>query len=231
MSILTIILSFLPGFAWLFFYLEEDLHPEPKRLIFLTFTAGAISAIIAFFAETFVNTFGIDGKISVFGFPHAGTITLLLLFAAIEEIAKFGAAYFAIHKNPDFNEPADAMIYMIVAALGFATVENLGVLYSGQAGASILWGTTLETISFRFIGATLLHTVSSGIAGYYWAKMLRTFDSRKWLVCGLLIASVLHMLFNYLILVYGNLIYPLLLVVIAGIFILGDFEKLKEETV
>ncbi len=231
MSAITILLAFLPGFAWLFFYLEEDPHPEPKRLIFLTFIAGAIAAIAAFVVQVIINNLGIDQKISVLGFPRTGTIAMLLAFAAVEEIAKFGGAYFAIHKNPDFDEPTDAMIYMIVAALGFATVENIGVLYSAQDGASVLWGPALQTISFRFVGATLLHAISSGLVGYYWAKAVRNFESGKWIVWGLIAASGLHMLFNYLILIYGNLIYPLMLVVIAGLFILGDFEELKRENV
>ncbi|MDP3762627.1 MAG: PrsW family glutamic-type intramembrane protease, partial [bacterium] len=205
MSILTIILAFLPGFAWLFFYLQEDPHPEPKRLIFLTFIAGALSAIAAFFLQVLIHGAGIDGKIAVLGFPHAGAIIMLLAFAAIEEIAKFGGAYFAIHKNRNFDEPTDAMIYMIVAALGFATVENIGVLYGGGGEESALWGAALQTISFRFVGATLLHTISSGLVGYSWAKTIRNFGSKKWLVGGLIAASVLHMVFNYLILIYGNL--------------------------
>ena len=36
----------------------------------------------------------------------------------IEEIMKFGAAYFAVGKSPQLEYPIDHMIYMIVAALG-----------------------------------------------------------------------------------------------------------------
>ena len=47
MNLLIIILGLLPGFAWLLFYLKEDLHPEPKKMLAKVFLVGALSAIAA----------------------------------------------------------------------------------------------------------------------------------------------------------------------------------------
>lgn len=38
--ILAIILGILPSVIWLAFYLRKDIHPEPKKWLFLIFLAG-----------------------------------------------------------------------------------------------------------------------------------------------------------------------------------------------
>lgn len=217
-------LSLLPGVAWLFFYLQEDCHPEPKHLLLLVFFAGAASAFVAYFAQ--VNLNSVLGSWGVEGFSALSLITL----AGIEEISKFGAAWITVHKNEEFDEPIDAMVYMVVAALGFATVENLGALtnHIPQVGD---FGHAIETTSLRFVGATLLHTLSSALIGYYWSLSIRTFNTKRFLMFGLFAAAVLHAVFNYLILNYGDLSYALLFVVIVGFFILSDFEKLRGKLV
>ncbi|TSC82064.1 MAG: hypothetical protein G01um101420_594 [Parcubacteria group bacterium Gr01-1014_20] len=227
MELVAIFLGILPGFAWLFFYLREDLHPEPKNLIALTFIFGVTSAIFALGIQV-VLSHAFEG----FGIKKYSLIAILFL-ALVEELAKFGGAFFAVHKNEAFDEPVDAMIYMVVASLGFATLENVGALggfvsgYSGSAAVSEI----ISVSSMRFVGATLLHTLSSGIVGYYWAKSIRDFGSRGNLILGIILATMLHTLFNYLIITSESLSYSILLVIIVGFIILNDFEKLKEKAI
>ena len=224
MDAVVFFFSFLPGLAWLFFYLQEDCHPEPKHLLLLVFIAGAASAFVAYFAQVYSIPF-LNGA----GIANYSPLSLLIL-AAIEEVSKFGAVWLAIHKNSEFDEPIDAMIYMVVAALGFATLENLGAL-TNHAPHFDGVGQILQTTSLRFVGATLLHTLSSALVGYYWSMCLRTFNTTRFLVFGLGAATILHAFFNYLILRYDDLSYALLFVVIAGFFILSDFEKLRGKVV
>ncbi|MBI4086264.1 MAG: PrsW family intramembrane metalloprotease [Candidatus Liptonbacteria bacterium] len=233
MIALIIILGLLPGFAWLFFYLREDLHPEPKRLIALVFLAGMGSAIFALIVQLFVNcgiAYYFVGCQEKFFIRAELTPLLVLIFAFVEEISKFGAAYFSIHKSKFFDEPVDAMVYMAVAALGFATVENLAALSGGGSQANML-DTVFEIASFRFVGATLLHTLTSSLLGYYWALDIRHFLDKKLLVVGIVFATCLHAVFNYLILNYGNLLYSVIFVIIIGFFTLTDFQKLRGERV
>jgi RsiW-degrading membrane proteinase PrsW (M82 family) len=231
MLLLGIILGLLPSFAWIFFYLNEDLHPEPRRLLVLTFLSGAVFAFAALFFQIAV------GCNLFFACPPgeivAATFSLLplLVFAASEEIAKFAAAYFSVHRNPAFDEPVDAMIYMVVAAMGFAAVENLGAIGSLEPAGTALIAQSFETTLLRFIGATLLHSLASGIVGYYWAVGLREFGAKKPILFGLFLATILHAAFNYLILFYEQLTYSVILLAIAGFFVLGDFEKLKRKPV
>ena len=47
MEFLIIVLGLLPGFAWLIFFLKEDIHPEPKKMIAKVFFVGAVFTFIA----------------------------------------------------------------------------------------------------------------------------------------------------------------------------------------
>jgi RsiW-degrading membrane proteinase PrsW (M82 family) len=217
----SLVFGLLPGFAWLAFYLGDDSHAEPKRLIVFTFIAGMAFGFFTVAIET--------GFTSLLGRWNITELSIVSLFglAIIEELMKFAAAHFAVTKNPEFKEPIDAMIYMIVAALGFATLENIGAIANLPANALFV-PALFETISFRFVGATLLHTLTSGIIGYYWALGMVRGKTMRYLLSGFAIAAVLHTCFNYLILNYGNGAYTLVFLVIVGFFVLNDFEVLKK---
>jgi len=237
MVILAIIVGLLPGLAWLYFYLKEDCHPEPKKLITLTFFAGALVTVFAFILQKY---FGCQlfnycgGFLEDFVLTKTGGIGigLLVFLALVEEVLKFGAAYLIIHKSEFFDEPIDAMIYMVVAALGFATVENLGVVGTYFSdGSSFGFGAIAGTISLRFVGATLLHALSSGLVGYYWAKSIREFGAKRFLVSGIAIATILHAIFNYVIIINEGISFSVILLITVGFFILNDFEKLKDKKI
>lgn len=220
--VLSLVFGLLPGFAWLIFYMSEDPHPEPKRLIVLTFFAG-----IAFGFFTIVIEQGFNGALGNVGVTEFSILSLLGL-ALIEELMKFCAAYFAVGKSPLLNEPMEHMLYMIVAAMGFATLENIGAISNIPfPGAAI--GMFFETSSLRFVGATLLHSLTSGIVGYHWALGIARKSVVKNLCIGFALAAVLHGAFNYLIINYGNIAYAVVLLVMAGFFVLNDFEKLKQK--
>ncbi|MEK7162978.1 MAG: PrsW family intramembrane metalloprotease [Patescibacteria group bacterium] len=226
MNIFFIIFGLLPSFAWLIFFIKEDSHPEPKKIIAKVFIAGALMAIFAavfqFLLRDVFNSFQIK-ELGFFSFSA---------FAIIEEIFKFLAAYLIIRKNNFFDEPIDAMIYMITAALGFAIVENIGVAMSISNFQEVIVAITL-----RFVGATLLHALSSGIVGYYWAKWIIRKNNAEYkreifiklLFQGIAIASLLHAIFNYLILISREqiLIYPTIFLIIIALFVFWDFEKIK----
>lgn len=163
-------------------------------------------------------------------------VALLIGLALIEELLKFGAAFLTTHRHPSFDEAIDVMIYMVVAGLGFATAENILFaigeiregLTAGLVESNVIDG-TVETIILRFLGATLLHALASGLIGYYWARGIMQGRERHFLGLGILVATILHASFNYLIIKYGNIqiIYPSIILVVAGVIVLYDFEKIK----
>ncbi len=231
--VIPLVLALLPGFIWLIFYLSEDSHQEPKTLVALTFIAGAASAFVALFAQYYLNQSGITGSPIRLGGSDSLSFSFILsltLFSAIEELCKFGAAYLVLRRSKEFNQPIDAMVYLVIAALGFATVENFGVAFPGQ-GSSPALQILIETLALRFIGATLLHTLSSGLLGYYWAMSIRRFKMLTPLLFGILAATLLHAGFNYLIIRHENVFYSLAFVILAGFLTLNDFERLKQKAI
>jgi RsiW-degrading membrane proteinase PrsW (M82 family) len=224
MLVIALVAGLLPGFAWLVFYMGESPRPEPKRLIAFTFIVGMA---FGFFTVAIENIF--SNWASGIGIQELSLLSLFGL-AIIEEVMKFTAAYFAINRNPEFTEPVDAMIYMIVAALGFATLENIGAI-SGITPSAAFIPAVLETVSLRFVGATLLHTLTSGIVGYYWALGIVRGKVARYLAIGLPVAAILHAAFNYLILTYGDAIYSVIFLMVVGFFVLNDFEQLKTKPI
>jgi protease PrsW len=228
MMLLVLVLGILPGFAWLVFYVkEEETHREPKWLILFIFAAGMVFGFVAIVLENILNAAAMRmgiGALSLVG---------LVVFALVEEAAKLGATYSAIGKSKIARNPVDIMIYLIVAALGFATLENIGSLASfwiaahGSVAVGSLAASLAETLSLRFAGATLLHSLASGTVGYYWALGVLRRKVARYLALGLAIGTVLHAFFNLLILDYGNIAYALVFLTLLGFFVLNDFEKLK----
>ncbi|MEK7611868.1 MAG: PrsW family glutamic-type intramembrane protease [Patescibacteria group bacterium] len=227
-----IFLGLIPSFVWLLFYLREDYkHPEPKRLILFTFLVSGLMTLalipIQLFLSRTIMSAGIDG--------HSFTAFVFLAFT--EELTKFFTVLLFIHKRREFDEPLDAMIYMIVAGLGFAAVENVASVIN-VANGTVFNIAIFEAITLRAIGATLLHTLASGIVGYYWAHAFIRSKGEFLLVhksefhilfAGLGLATVLHAIFNKLIIMSGPASIAILFVVILAFFLLNDFEKLKKE--
>ncbi len=184
---LALLGGILPAVAWLGFWLREDARPEPRRLIMRAFVAGMFAVPIVLFLEEGVAR-------------YSGGTAQIWLWAAIEEIVKFAVAYVVVLRRRENDEPIDPIIYMITAALGFAAIENslflITPLEQGHALAGIVTG------NLRFFGATLLHTLSSAVIGlamalpFYRRRILR----REVLLCGIVLAIMLHALFNLLIL-------------------------------
>ena len=105
--------GFIPSLLWLWFWLKEDSHPEPRANLIYTFIAGMIVVPIAMVFE----------YIALFPLGLTGSFSLLV-WAFIEEILKYGAVKKTAFCKSCFDEPVDAIIYMITAALGFASLEN-----------------------------------------------------------------------------------------------------------
>mgnify|MGYP000630952602 CR=1 FL=1 len=141
----------------------------------------------------------------------------LIYFIAVaitEEGLKFAVVYFRVLRTTQLDEPIDAMIYMIIAALGFAAIENillLAPLFQED------FAMTLKLTVFRFLGATLLHVLASAIIGYYLAISLRKSKLKiPLLIHGFTLAILVHGFYNILVTqldVYPAAIYPIAAVI------------------
>ncbi len=220
---IVIVATLLPAAIWLFFFLREGERPEPKRLVFYTFAIGGLITLPTLLVQVFAH-------VTFTQFIYLGDTFLIVVLASIEEVFKFLAAYFSVGKRRELEKPIDHMIYMVVAALGFATIENLFIVgdklsFFGPGPVQDV----LATLSLRFVGATFLHTLSSALLGFYWAKGRFRGEMSKRIVEGLILATLMHSLFNYLVIKFQNnyLLYPSFFLLVVGFFVLNDFEELK----
>ncbi|MEK7662336.1 MAG: PrsW family glutamic-type intramembrane protease [Patescibacteria group bacterium] len=208
----------IPSILWLWFWLKEDrAHPEPRGLIILSFLAGMAGVALVFPLE----------KLALANLP-AG-VPVIIAWAAIEELVKFGAALLIALKTKFLDEPIDYVIYMITVALGFAGLENALFLMNTAQKSGL--ADMLATQNMRFIGASLLHVIASSSIGIAMAiSFYRGWFSRKlYLFAGIATAILLHTLFNFFIIKGTDIdIFTVFgfVWVVAVIFLL-IFEKIK----
>ncbi len=179
----------LPALAWVWFWRREDsAHPEPRRLIALAFLAGMVAVGVVIPIERAVV-------------PYIASQTLLFsVWSTIEEIMKYVMARLTVLYRWENDEPIDPIIYMVTTALGFAAAENTLFLLSPLSGDTL--AQTILTGDLRFVGATLLHVLSSAVIGVALAlSFYKSKRTRRWYtVAGVILAASLHSLFNFLIL-------------------------------
>ncbi len=236
---LYIIFGILPSFVWLLFYLRKDVHPESNKTILMVFLSGMLIAPLVAFLECIPIGFDYMGRLNcffssfcskVFSHPLDSLLYFVLIVGLIEEIAKYLVVKFRILKHRELDEPTDLMLYMIIAALGFAAVENILILF--QQGNNFILVNTLSASFFRFLGATFLHTLCSGTIGFFVAMSFCETKSRKWLFSlGIGMAVLLHGLYNFYIMEGKgglNFLIPLIIICGLAVFVSLGFKKLRK---
>jgi len=232
-SALLVFLGFLPSLIWLNFYFREDCHPEPKHLLTKVFLMGIIiSPIAILFQILLVKCTGIAllQKVCLHtGLLESSSPEFFLWSAFVEEVVKFYAIKMTILNNPEFDEPIDAMIYMMAAALGFAAIENTLIVFQTHPDGVAI---TINTLLLRFAGATLLHALSSGLLGYFLAiSWFFQHHRKKLFVIGLIMATIFHFTFNIIIYAFEGqiiaLLYTTALLLGMAFLISVLFDRLK----
>ena len=237
-----ILLGLLPSLIWLSFYLKKDKNPEPNSMIIKVFFFGMLIAPIAIIFEMALiwllkpttNPIDILSSMPQNNFLSA-ILAVTLIPALVEEYLKYAVVKFKVIKKSIFDEPTDAMIYCIVAALGFASVENLMILFKISFPD---FGQAIGIMGFRFLGATLLHTLASAMVGYWLARgLLETKKRTKFILTGLTLAIVFHSCYNYLVLTtfektdYKLFFFSLIVILLvsASLIVSYCFRKLKKQ--
>lgn len=224
----VLILAVLPSLIWLFFYLKEDDHPEPKYWLFIIFLIGVASAPLVIFLEMIFSRIF---HYFQFSYLEENAFLLITIAPLIEEAVKYGIVHLSLNKNPVLDEPVDGMVYVIVAALGFAAIENaLAVFSFVPFGAPNYLNAAFNFISLRFISAVALHGLASGIAGYFFAYYYFFKKDVRLIFAGLFIAAVFHGLYNFLISQGGEFSSVFLTGIVLGggaILVIYLFNRLK----
>lgn len=221
----VILLGVLPTIIWLtFFSYQHRRHPLPFQMILYALILGAAVTFAAL-----ITQFYLYKNLHAVGFLQEHPL-VITLFAAIEEILKFLAVFLLIRPSKHFREPLDAMLYLIIVGLGFAMVENIATLFrhGGEIATIFSSGRAFEIMTFRFLGATLLHCLAGATIGYHWAiGLIRKKSTGPHIIVGILLAILLHAVFNYLIMKTGPLSWVIVYLSAFMFFVLVDFEEIK----
>ena len=219
--LLLIIFALLPSSIWLFFFLRKDAHPESNQMILLVFFYGMLAIIPAAIIQ--LGFLEITEKLTYSPF----LILILNIFigvALIEEFSKYLVVKASALRSPELDEPLDVMLYVVIAALGFAAVENILYLFRIDlfppldivspvfftniihSFSAVLGYTFSEKVFYaifltniiRFIGAVFGHALWSGTLGYFLALSFHEPKQRvKLLILGFALVISLHAAFNY----------------------------------
>lgn len=164
----------------------------------------------------------------------ASLIYWFLIIALTEEIFKFLVVKMKVMNSPNLDEPTDIVIYMVVAALGFAALENILYLFSPVDYLSFeaIVSRTLLISFIRFIGATFLHTLCSAVIGYALAISCCDEKNRSIeVIFGIAMATLLHGLYNFSIMTldgYLKVIIPAIVIITLAWLVFSGFERLKK---
>jgi RsiW-degrading membrane proteinase PrsW (M82 family) len=254
MVLLSLALAFLPSLIWLGLFLREDVHPEPNPAIRRVFIAGMLVTIPTILIEGFFSCLirnigcptgaAVADAVSLIRAPltelHPTATELVYLFIGIglvEEVMKYLAVRQTILRKRIFNEPIDAVLYLVIAALGFAAVENALIVTNTDIQAASLFGAggVVEILGARSLSAVLLHILASGIIGFGLARSF--FSSRPhhlFLGVSILIAAIIHGMYDGVVggLVWEGAVGPTIastvaLLVLTGLTLLGMMQYLR----
>lgn len=187
MSTFLFILAIIPGLAisYLIFRLDKY-EREPLGALILCFFLGMLATLPAIGIQSW------SGAWTNFK-SQSAAITFLSSFgvvAASEETAKCVVMLFGAFPRKFFNEPVDGIVYAVLVAMGFATVENL--IYANNFG--------VHTTLVRAFTAVPAHFVFAIVQGYYIGLAKFQPERRVVLILkGLLISIFLHGLYDFLI--------------------------------
>jgi len=180
------ITGIIPALIWLWFWWKEDKggDPEPIGLVIVSFIIGMIGVIVVLPIEKFFETIITNKTILTFS------------WATAEEIIKFLAVFAIALQSRYIKRPIDVPMFFITSALGFAALENTLFLLQPEMVQNCI--VSLITGNLRFVGATLLHAISSSMIGiaiglaFYKDRFTKTI----YIILGLLTAISLHAIFN-----------------------------------
>ena len=210
---------------------KSDRFPEPGKFLMASFLLGvSIYLPLNFFVmvteDHLAPLLGLDLKEDPY---TAGEHAFLMFFRAafLEEGIKFAILLFFCVRLSDLNEPMDAIVYGAAIGLGYAAMENIPYLNTGDPETA--W--TMIIVKQRYY-PLIMHLGFGVVMG--WLLSLSLFDETSkfkrtfLIILSLLIPVLFHGTYNY----YGTAdIFPILtIILIISIIYWARREQLKKIT-
>ena len=181
MDLFTVVLTFLPSLAILFFVIKSDKFREPVKLIVEAFILGCLICFPA----------GLLNNLLIWSTDEPEFFSFLA--GLTEESLKFLALLIFIRPKSEFNEPMDAVVYGTLISLGFATFENYEYVYVYFDNIP-----PLEIAILRALTAIPLHASCGIIMGCFLG--MHVFRNSNFAIFkAILYPIIFHGMYNYLV--------------------------------
>jgi RsiW-degrading membrane proteinase PrsW (M82 family) len=184
MIAISVLSAIVPSLVLLAYFCSRDVNPGPAKVILATFALGIL--IVAPVAVLELTVFD---DIQFLSNPLLIGLTKAFWGAAIpEELLKFVVVVFYCFRHKSFDEPMDGMVCGAVASLGFATMENILYMKTGDPMLALS----------RALTAVPCHAFLGAIMGFYVGRA--RFDSRsrgRLFATGLGLVILLHGLYDF----------------------------------
>ncbi|QVK16811.1 PrsW family intramembrane metalloprotease [Mycoplasmatota bacterium] len=201
-------LAITPGIALSIFIYYLDKHDkEPKTLLLKLFFYGMLISIPVILFEKVLMSFNVFTKVL------SELYKALIVAGFTEEFFKRFVVLSLAYKNKNFNEKFDGIVYAVITALGFATLEN--ILY-------VVFGYQSYRVGFsRAVISVPGHMLFAITMGYYLSLAKFCTVKRKcqyYFVLSLVVPIIFHGLFDFIIYVQAYVILPIFIIFLIFLY-------------
>jgi RsiW-degrading membrane proteinase PrsW (M82 family) len=167
-------------------------EPEPPRLLIMAFLWGASVAVLISVALEYLVDHAVGGGQE----DKASFATVAIGAPVVEEAAKglFLLLMMTGRRRTELNTMTDCLVYAGLTALGFAWLENIFYIASGES-----LGETLTIAALRLVISPFAHplfTTMLGIGVYFALHQRNILGKLGCLLLGYLAAVVMHGMWN-----------------------------------
>lgn len=217
-------MAFLPSIAYALIIYMNDVKGIDKRRAISYFIGGILSvSIFKLYTMVFPNSHTLQ-FFEIVGFDLKATLYTWLMFAFVqvgllEESVKMAAgkiiSFIGGHSKHDENSSIfSTMFYFGVVALGFAFIENSEYFIAYAKNGSVDIG---KLFFLRTVMAMVMHLLMGLMMGYFIAisRFKSGFSSLKYHIMGLLIATLMHGSYDFIVFAFSDLQESKLLALLA----------------
>ena len=149
----------LPVLILLFaIYKADKINKEPIGKLIVVFICGAMTTAPAAFLEMLLSEFQPSG--ALLGGLYKG----FCVAGFSEELLKLLALFLLVWNSRHFDEYFDGIVYAVYVSLGFACVENVMYVFSGET-----YSVSMATAATRAVLSVPGHFLFAVMMGYYFA--------------------------------------------------------------
>lgn len=201
-TVIILTITVLPTILLWEYIVGLDKFKEPKKVLIKLFCAGFLAAVLTTILTLILECFSeniIDYNVTL---SIKSFLYVFFCIGLIEEFSKFILMYLFGWNIKEHDETYDTVLYCMLVALGFATIENL--LYS-------LSGGTILSATLRFFTAVPGHVIDGAFMGYF-AYKVKLKKTKYNFFLAIIIPALTHTIYDFIALSADNLFITLLFV-------------------